>query len=113
PEAEREVKRARELDPLSPIVNMAVGEVYTWEGKDDEAIAQYKKTIDLDPSFAGVYGNLGATYEWKHMYREALDVMKKDETLNGNPEFAALLERAYSRGGFPAVVHEELKDALS
>jgi hypothetical protein len=31
PEAEAEVKRAQQLDPLSPIINMAVAEVYAWE----------------------------------------------------------------------------------
>ena len=112
-EAEREVKRARELDPLSPIVNMAVAEVYAWEGRDDEAISQYKRVIELDPSFAGAYGNLAASYQWKHMYAEAVEAMKKEATLEGEPEFAGLLQRAYSRGGFRAVLEEELKGALA
>lgn len=112
-EAEREVKRARELDPLSPIVNMAVAEVYAWERKDDDAIPQYKKVIDLDPSFAGAYGNLAASYQWKHMYAEAVDAMAKEESLSGDPAFAEVLRSAYARGGFPAVLNEELKSALA
>jgi TolB-like protein/Flp pilus assembly protein TadD len=113
PEAERELKRARELDPLSPIVNMGVGEVYAWEGRDDEAISQYKRVIELDPSFAGVYGNIAVSYEMKHAYAEAVEGMKKEELLNGNSEFAGLLERASARGGFHAVLEQELKNALS
>jgi TolB-like protein/DNA-binding winged helix-turn-helix (wHTH) protein len=112
-EAEREVKRASELDPLSSIVNMAVGEVYAWEGRDDDAISHYKRVIELDPSFAGVYGNLGKSYELKGVYAEAVKAMEKEEVLNGNPEFAASLERAYARGGFHAVLGEELKNALA
>ena len=111
-EAEREVKRARELDPLSPIVNMAVAEVYSWEGRDDEAIAQFKRVIELDPSFAGAYGNLAASYQWTHRYAEAVELMVKGETLNGAPDFAAALGRAYARGGFHAVLEEKLKSAL-
>lgn len=65
PEAEAEVRRARELDPLSPIVNMALPEVYTWERRDNDAIAEYKKIITLDPSFRGAYGNLAYLYETK------------------------------------------------
>ena len=112
-EAETEVKRAQELDPLSPIVNMAVAEVYAWEHRDDEAIAQYKKVLELDPSFAGAYGNLAASYQWKGRYAEAVNAMAKDQTLNGNPELAAVLERAYAQSGFPAVIREELKNALA
>jgi len=112
-EAEAEVKRAQELDPLSPIVNMAVGEVYAWGHHDDEAIAQYKRVIELDPSFAGVYGNLAASYEGKHMYAEAVKAMATQERLNGNPDFAAALERAYTNSGFRAVIREELKNALA
>ena len=113
PEAERELKRAQELDPLSPIVNMGVGEVLSWEGRDDEAISQYKRVIELDPSFAGVYGNIAMSYEMKHAYVEAVEGMKKEEQLDGNLEFAALLERAYARGGFHTVLEQELKNALS
>ncbi len=112
-EAEREVKRARELDPLSPIVNMAVAEVYAWEGRDDEAIAQYKRVIELDPSFAGAYGNIAVSYQRKSMYAEALQAMQKEETLDGNPEFAAALGRAYGKSGFRGVLQEELKSALA
>ncbi len=112
PEAERELKRARELDPLSPIVNMGVGEVYAWEGRDDEAISQYKRVIELDPSFAGVYGNIAVSYQRKQDYADAAEAIKKEEQLNGNLEFAGLLERAYARGGFRAVLEQELKNEL-
>jgi TolB-like protein/DNA-binding winged helix-turn-helix (wHTH) protein/Tfp pilus assembly protein PilF len=111
-EAEKEVRRGQELDPLSPIANMAVAEVYSWERRDDEAIAQYKKAIDLDPAFAGAYGNLAASYQWTHRYAEAVEAMKREETLDGDAEFAAVLDRAYGRGGFHAVIEEELKSAL-
>lgn len=111
-EAEREVKRARELDPLSPIVNMAVAEVYAWERRDDEAIPLFRRVMEIDPSFAGAYGNLAACYEWKHMYAEAVDFMSKEEALNGDPEFARLLQQTYARSGFRSVLEEELRDAL-
>ena len=111
-EAEREVRRARELDPLSPIVNMAVAEVYSWERRDGEAIPEFQKVIELDPSFAGAYGNLAASYEWTHRYAQAVDFIAKGEALNGDPKFAAQLQRAYAQGGFRAVIEEELKSAL-
>ncbi|MBZ5701748.1 MAG: winged helix-turn-helix domain-containing protein [Acidobacteriia bacterium] len=112
PEAEAEVRRAQQLDPLSPIINMAVAEVYAWERRYDEAAAKYKKVIELNPSFIGAYGNLADVYEQKHMHVEAVKALQQKWNLNGDPNFAQVLDGTYSRSGFPAVIREELNREL-
>src|SRR6266496_1646938 len=111
-EAEAEVRRAQKLDPLSPIVNMALPEVFTWESRYDEAIAEYKKIIALDASFPGSYGNLANLYERKHMYSEALDTMQPYLSLKGQPDFLSELRRIYSASGYNAVLRKELEKDL-
>src|SRR5207253_9867352 len=111
-EAESEVKRAEQLDPLSPIITMAVGEVYAWERRYDDAIVQYRKALDLNPSFAGAYGNLSSIYEQKKMYSEAIQALVQSWTLDGEPKFAASLQNVYLRSGYPAVRHAELDHSL-
>jgi TolB-like protein/DNA-binding winged helix-turn-helix (wHTH) protein/Tfp pilus assembly protein PilF len=111
-EAEAEVRRAQKLDPLSPIVNMALPEVFTWERRYDEAIAEYKKIIALDASFPGSYGNLANLYERKHMYSEALDTMQPYLSLKGQPDFLSELRRIYSASGYNAVLRKELEKDL-
>ena len=111
-EAEVEVRHARQLDPLSPIVNMALPEVYTWEHRDDEAIAEYKKIIAMDPSFSGAYGNLSYLYERKQMYDEALKQEERQSALIGDPEFVRGLAKIYSTSGYIAAVREVLKKDL-
>ncbi len=111
-EAEAEVRRAQKLDPLSPIVNMALPEVFTWESRYDEAIAEYKKIIALDPSFPGSYGNLANLYERKQMYSEALDTMQLYLSLKGQPDVAGELRRLYSASGYTAVMRKELNKDL-
>jgi TolB-like protein/DNA-binding winged helix-turn-helix (wHTH) protein len=111
-EAESEVRRAQRLDPLSPIVNMALPEVYTWERRDDDAIAEYQKVIALDPSFPGAHSNLAYLYERKHMYPEALESMRVYGNLAGEPEFIRKLQKAYSAFGYAALTREELKKDL-
>jgi TolB-like protein/DNA-binding winged helix-turn-helix (wHTH) protein/Tfp pilus assembly protein PilF len=111
-EAEVEVRRAQKLDPLSPIVNMALPEVFTWEGRYDEAIAEYKKIIALDPSFAGSYGNLANLYERKHMYSEALDTMQPYCSLKGDPDLGRELRKIYSTSGYNEVIRKELARSL-
>jgi TolB-like protein/DNA-binding winged helix-turn-helix (wHTH) protein/Tfp pilus assembly protein PilF len=112
PEAEAEVKRAQQLDPLSPIINMAVAEVYTWERRDVDSIEQYKKVIALDPSFVGAYGNVSDLYRRKHLYGEALTAIEQKWNLNGDPGFAHTLERAYANSRYSAVIQKELDRVL-
>ncbi|HJT69260.1 MAG TPA: winged helix-turn-helix domain-containing protein [Terriglobales bacterium] len=111
-EAEVEVRKAQQLDPLSPIVKMALAEVYTWQRRYDDALSEYKKVIALDPSFLGSYGNLAYVYEQKHMLTEAVNNLSQHWTLRGEPDFARDLQRAYANSGYRGVIRQELKRAL-
>jgi TolB-like protein/tetratricopeptide (TPR) repeat protein len=53
-----EVRRAVELDPLSPYVNTEFGRALFWAGRYDEAIDQLRIAIALEPSRARPYGAL-------------------------------------------------------
>lgn len=50
-EAERAMRRAMELDPLSLIANAALGWVHYYAGEPRRAIAQLDRTLELDPRF--------------------------------------------------------------
>jgi len=50
-EALEEMKRAQELDPLSPAIATFIGKAYYYAGNNEEAIRQYRKVLDSDPSF--------------------------------------------------------------
>ena len=113
PEAELEVRHAQQLEPLSPIINMAVAEVFTWERRYDDAIAEYKKIIELDPSFPGAYGNLAEVYAQKHMYKDALGILKQKCALTGELDFANTLEQSYSRSGYAGMLRAELNHDLA
>lgn len=111
-EAETEVRKAQQLDPLSPIVKMALAEVYTWNRRYDDALLEYKKVIALDPSFLGSYGNLAYVYEQKRMFPEAVDSLQQHWTLRGEPDFARELQRAYLNAGYSGIIRQELNRAL-
>ena len=51
-EALAELRRAEELDPLSPIIGTNLGDTFVNARRYDEAIAQYKRVLSLDPNFA-------------------------------------------------------------
>ncbi len=112
-EAEPEVHRAQQLEPLSPIINMAVAEVFTWERRYDDAVVEYKKILDLDASFDGAYGNLAEVYAAKGMYSEALTLWKKKCALTGEMDFSRDLEKQYVRSGYPGILRAMLNYELA
>jgi len=67
-----EGEKAQELDPLSPLVLGALGNVYLGAGRYDQSIAQLQKALDLDPNAAWIRGLLAWAYAAKHMYPQAL-----------------------------------------
>jgi len=71
-EASREIQRAQELDPLSPIINVNVGLSQYFQGHYDQAIAMYRTVLDMNPNFRPAQVNLGSAYLTKRMYSEAI-----------------------------------------
>jgi len=47
----REMQLARDLDPLSPVINTYLGLAYFFNNQPDEGLVYDKKALDLDPNF--------------------------------------------------------------
>lgn len=58
-----EMRRAKILNPLSPIVSNAIGSLLLQSGRLEEAVAEYRRTREIEPSYAPSYMNLGRAYE--------------------------------------------------
>lgn len=85
-EAKAEIRRAEDLDPLSPIIQSIVG-LIAYHSRDFEAaIVQYQKTIESHPTFAIVYAYQSLAYEQKRMYDEAFEAEAKLLTASGMNE---------------------------
>jgi tetratricopeptide (TPR) repeat protein len=67
-----EVKRAQELDPLSPLMLVIGGEVCIFARRYDEGIEQCRKALELDSNYALAHAYLGDAYLGKGMYKEAI-----------------------------------------
>ena len=72
-EAETQVHRALELDPLSLPINADAGFQLCYARRYDEAVESLKKTLQMDPRFPLAHLWLGRTYQQKGMYDEALE----------------------------------------
>jgi tetratricopeptide (TPR) repeat protein len=86
-----EIKRARELDPLSVIINSDVAKVFLLTRHYDEAVEQFKHTLELDPEFAQAHGLLALTYSLQGMHEKALEEASKIKHLEDDPMAVAWL----------------------
>jgi TolB-like protein/DNA-binding winged helix-turn-helix (wHTH) protein/Tfp pilus assembly protein PilF len=101
-EAIAELKRARELDPLSLIINTDLGYAYYLSRQYDSAFAQYQKVLEMDHNFVPVHHDLLRYYAQKKMYDAWLQEEVADS--DGSPQRAQTFKRLYASGGFPAVM---------
>ena len=104
-EALAEMRRALDLDPLSPRFGFGSARLFFFMRQYDTALDQYRKTLELDPSWAFAHEGLGDAYEKKNMAKEAIGEWSKALHLSGVDEDASLLEGTYAESGFEAAVH--------
>ena len=66
------VQRAREIEPLSPSVNLYLGVAQTHAGQHDLAVRQLQLTAELDPGYYRPYFFLGRSLSWLERHDEAI-----------------------------------------
>ena len=69
-------KRGLGLDPLSPIINAALGEAFYYTRQYDQAIEQLQKTLELDPNLHPARAFLADAYLHKSMNKEAIEELE-------------------------------------
>ena len=72
-----EVRKAVQLDPLSPIVGNWEVSAYLANGKLDEAFAAAKRTMEIDPDYIYFEPNLAMVYREQGKLHEALDIYQR------------------------------------
>jgi len=101
-QAEREFRKALELDP-----NYALGRSFlAWYlaamGRFDEAIAEDRRALDLDPLSSAVNADLGWDLYLARRYDEAIEQLRKAVDLESNYWVShVLLGRCYEQTGKP------------
>lgn len=94
-----ELKKARDLDPLSLIINTNLGLNYYWARQYDRALEQLERALELEPNFFRAHLHLGMCYERKRMYPEALAEFEKARSISENSWTLAGLGHCYASFG--------------
>jgi serine/threonine protein kinase/Tfp pilus assembly protein PilF len=82
-EAEAAGRRALEIDPLSPSINVSLGAFLLVGRKYDAAEEQLRKALELDPNFSDAHYWLALTHWLREKYDEALAHIQRAFTLSG------------------------------
>lgn len=106
-----ELKKARDLDPLSLIINTNVGLNLYFARRYDSAIEQLQVALDLEPNFFRAHLHLGMCYERKGMYQEAIAELEKARSISENSWTLAGLGHCHASFGAIAEA-EKLLDQL-
>jgi Flp pilus assembly protein TadD len=77
-----EIRRAHELDPLSPIININVGLSLGITGDIAEARAQFKRTLEMDPSWFNAHYHLGLVEVMDGRMAESIPHLQKSVEIN-------------------------------
>jgi predicted Zn-dependent protease len=102
-EALAEANRARQLDPLSPIIGYEAGLIHISARQYDEAIAVCKRFAKENPTFAVVHRVLAQAYLGKRMYPQVIEEWRVSGQLSGErneSDFASALEKGFHSGGW-------------
>jgi tetratricopeptide (TPR) repeat protein len=99
-DAVMEMKRARESDPLSPIINTDLAEMLYFDRQYDEALRQARATAELAPNFSMVHRMLERIYSQQHLFALAIAEGQRAVALNQGDAWMLLeLARTYGLAG--------------
>jgi tetratricopeptide (TPR) repeat protein len=99
-EAIGRMKDGQELDPLSLIINVAVGWALYHGRRYDEAIEQLRRTVELDPNYPVTYWILGLLLGKTSCYEVAIAEGEKAVKLSsGSPLMRAALAYIFGTAG--------------
>ncbi|MCI0338192.1 MAG: protein kinase [Acidobacteria bacterium] len=104
-EAMAEEMRARDLEPLSRVINSNLGFICYQAHRFDEAADYLKGTLEIDENFVYAHFILGLTYAHQKLFDEAIAEIKRAVELSGGRGalFTAALGYIYAIAG----KHEE------
>ncbi len=99
-EAMARMKKSQDLDPLSLIINVAVGWAFYFARRYDEAIEQLRRAIELDPNYPVTYWILGLLLRKTGRYELAIAEGEKGVKLSGgSPLMRAALAHTFGTAG--------------
>jgi tetratricopeptide (TPR) repeat protein len=97
-----------ELDPFARPWAMAL--IYLLARQCDAALQDATQRLESTPNDPGLHQMLSWAYQCKGKQKEAMQELERHLILSGDNASAENVRRAYSQGGYNAVLHWQIRD---
>lgn len=94
-----ELRRAHELDPLSPGIITDLATFLCYAGRYDEGMKQFQEVFKIDPDFVQAHYYLSQAYELQGMYPEAIAEVEKIKSHDASRYVTGQLGHIYALQG--------------
>jgi tetratricopeptide (TPR) repeat protein len=107
------MKRAEEIDPLSPVIAVCVADAFRLAQQCDNAIEHLRKGLDINPGHFLLHLRLGHIYSLQGMHEEAVAEVQEAVALSGRSmETLAGLAQVYAAAGLREEAQRVLDELL-
>ena len=114
PVAEEYGQKAVVLDPKLPLAHFLLGELYLYQSKIPEAIAQLQQELAINPGHAASYYKLADAYSRVQKYDDAEKLLQRSIWLDATASGPyILMGKVLEKKGEPALAVRSLQRAIS
>ncbi len=108
-----EIEKARDLDPLSDIINANVGWFLFLDGQNDVALEKLRNVIAFSPDFAVTHYYLGVLLDREKRFDEAISELQTARRLSDGADYVlGALAHAQARSGHRGEAEGILRELL-
>jgi len=112
--AEEYAQKAVQLDPKLPLAHFLLGELYLFQSKIPEAIAQLQQELAINPGHAASYYKLADAYSRVQKYDDAEKLLQRSIWLDATASGPyILMGKVLEKKGEPALAVRSLQRAIS
>jgi eukaryotic-like serine/threonine-protein kinase len=112
-EAEEAMKKASQLDPITPYINNDAPRLHYFMRQYALAIQEWRKLLEVDPDFLLAYYNLGFAHAQLGQYHEGLAAFQKLRQLNDTTDNLALVAYGHAVGGDKEAARKILEELMA
>lgn len=114
PVAEEYGQKAIALDAKLPLAHFLLGELYLYQSKIPDAVAQFQQELAINPGHAASYYKLGDAYSRMQKYDEAEKLLQRSIWLDATATGPyVLMGKVLQKKGEPALAVRSLQRAIS
>jgi|HubBroStandDraft_6_1064221.scaffolds.fasta_scaffold03974_2 TolB-like protein/DNA-binding winged helix-turn-helix (wHTH) protein/Tfp pilus assembly protein PilF len=98
-EAIAEIRKAQELDPLSPVIMTDLGKDLYLARRYEEAVVELRRALEIDPSFISAHNWLSDTFLEQGKYAEAIAELEQTKPFKEERIYVRQTAYLYARMG--------------